>query len=144
MTRARVIAWALCGWLSLLLAGTPAGAQAPVDATAVATARSPDGNLQVSVRVDADGRPEYAIHRGARALLDWSRLGFILADAPKLERNFEIAGQEQSDFDDTWEQPWGERRFVRNHGTQLRVMLRERTGARRNLGVVFQIGRAHV
>ena len=46
---------------------------------------------------------------------------------------------EQKAIDDTWEQPWGERRYVRNHCTELRVTLREKTGARRQLTVVFRV-----
>ena len=45
---------------------------------------------------------------------------------------------EQRSFDDTWEQPWGERRYVRNHGNEMRVTLREKT-ARRELDVVFRV-----
>ncbi len=75
----------------------------------------------------------------ASTVIDWSRLGFILADAPKLERNFELARVEQKVIDETWEQPWGERRYVRNHCTELRVTLREKTGARRELTVVFRV-----
>lgn len=104
-----------------------------------AEVRSPDGKLTVAVRVGGEGRPEYAVSRGAHVLIDWSRLGFILADAPRLERNFELAGQQQKSFDDTWEQPWGERRFVRNHGNELQVTLREKTGERRELRVVFRV-----
>jgi alpha-glucosidase len=66
-------------------------------------------------------------------------LGFILADAPKLERNFELERIEQKAIDDTWEQPWGERRYVRNHCAELRVSLREKSAARRQLTVVFRV-----
>ena len=56
-----------------------------------------------------------------------SRLGFMLTDAPKLERNFEIAvASETRSADETWEQPWGERRFVRNRYNELRVRLTEK------------------
>jgi alpha-glucosidase len=113
---------------------------APVSAAVKSVAvKSPDGRLVVHLRFDGDGRPEYAIERDARRLVDWSRLGFILAEAPKLERNFELADSAQRAFDDTWELPWGERRFVRNHGNELRATLRERTGDRRNLVVVFRV-----
>ena len=104
-----------------------------------ASIRSPGGILAVSLRVNGEGRPEYSIVRNGQTLVNWSRLGFILADAPKLERNFELERVEQKAIDDTWEQPWGERRYVRNHCTELRVTLREKTGAPRNLTVVFRV-----
>src|SRR4029079_14468077 len=83
-------------------------------AFADSSVQSPGGILAVTVRVNGEGRPEYSIARTGKPVVNWSRLGFILADQPKLERNFEIEGVEQNSFDDTWEQPWGERRFVRN------------------------------
>ena len=102
-----------------------------------AEVRSPDGSIQVQLRTDADGRPEYAIWRRGKPLVNWSRLGFILADAPKLERNFKIEDVAKGSFDDTWEQPWGERRFVRDHGSRMQVSLREKSG--RQLIVVFKV-----
>jgi hypothetical protein len=85
-------------------------------------------------------RPAGVLHHARRSyVIDWSRLGFILANAPKFERNFELARMEQRDIDETWEQPWGERRFVRNHCREQRVTLREKTGERRTLVVVFRV-----
>ena len=72
-----------------------AHAQVVYTAASDATVRSPDGKLVVTMRVSGEGRPEYSILRGGRTVIDWSRLGFILADAPKLERNFELARVEQ-------------------------------------------------
>ena len=103
----------------------------------MALTRSPDQSIHVMVRVDGDGRPEYSIRGKNGLIVDWSRLGFILADAPKLERNFALAGVAQRSFDNTWEQPWGERRFVRDHGNEMRVTLREKSG--RELIVVFRV-----
>ena len=109
----------------------------PVAAAADAEVRSPDGAIRVQLRTDGDGRPEYAVWRKGRLVVNWSRLGFILADAPKLERNFQIENVAQRSFDDTWEQPWGERRYVRNHGNEMRVALREKYGHQLNL--VFKV-----
>ena len=101
------------------------------------TLMSPDKTLAVAVRTGGEGRPEYAISRGRQLVIDWSRLGFILANGPKLERNFSIGKVQQRSLDDTWEQPWGERRFVRNHCNEMRVTLLEKSG--RELIVVFRV-----
>jgi alpha-glucosidase len=122
-----------------ILALRTAGAQDVSSRALDASAQSPDGKMVVTLRVNGEGRPEYSILRDGRKVVDWSRLGFILADAPKLERNFGLVRIEQRAIDDTWEQPWGERRFVRNHCTELRVALQEQTGARRGLAVVFRV-----
>ena len=101
---------------------------------------SPDGTLAVTVMLDPDGRPGYAISRRGTIVIAESRLGFILANAPKLERGFRLAGSERRSVDETWEQPWGERRFVRDRYNELRVRLVEKSPPGRRLDVVF---RAH-
>ena len=62
-------------------------------AETVAEIASPNGALAVAVMLDPDGRPGYAISRRGAAVIAESRLGFILADAPKLERGFRLAGK---------------------------------------------------
>jgi alpha-glucosidase len=125
------------GFLLASILVSAAWAQEP--APSPATVRSPSGTLAVDVRVNEEGRPEYSIARGKIAIVDWSRLGFILADAHKLERNFAVTRVERRTFDDTWEQPWGERRYVRNHGNEMRVSLTEKNPPRRRLDVVFRV-----
>jgi alpha-glucosidase len=100
---------------------------------------SPEGTLTVTVDVNGEGRPEYSVSRLGRPVILPSRLGFILTDAPKLERNFEIAASERRSADETWEQPWGERRFVRNRYNELKVRLTEKAPPGRSLDVVFRV-----
>jgi alpha-glucosidase len=125
---------AVTGFALALLAGSAFAQQA---APQPATVQSPNQAITVELRVTGEGRPEYRIERRDRTLVDWSRLGFILADAAKLERNFGIAQVSKHSFDNTWEQPWGERRYVRDHGNELRVSLRQKAG--RELVVVFRV-----
>jgi len=118
-----------------LLTTAPAWAQAPVPVRAA----SPGGVLAVEITLDGDGRPSYAVSRFGKPLIAPSRLGFLLVDAPKLERNFAVEGHGTRSFDETWEQPWGERRFVRNRHNELRARLREKSGDRRAFDVVFRL-----
>lgn len=114
-------------------------AQAPTGSVGQARASSPDGVLTVEVGVTGEGRPEYSVSRLGRPVVAASRLGFILTDGPKLERNFAVAAEAPTQHDDTWEQPWGERRFIRNRYTQLRVHLTEKGGLQRRVDVVFRL-----
>jgi len=104
----------------------------------VATLDSPGGVLAVAVTLDADGRPGYAVTRGGVPVIAESRLGFILSNAPKLERGFRLDGTERRGVDATWEQPWGERRFVRNRHRELRVRLVEKRAGGRRLDLLFR------
>ena len=123
--------------LALMAFCTPAFAQTPPPAAV--TVSSPDGTLAISVTTDGDGRPSYAVTRSGQPVIAPSRLGFILTDAPKLERNLVVTAEAPTDHDDTWEQPWGERRFTRNQYRELRVHLRERTALARSFDVVFRV-----
>ena len=100
---------------------------------------SPDGSIVVELSTDNDGRPAYAVTRKGQPVIASSRLGFLLLDAPKFERNIEIVQPRTRAFDETWEQPWGERRFIRNHYNELTVTLKEKAKPFRSFDVVFRV-----
>ncbi|MFN4134072.1 MAG: glycoside hydrolase family 97 protein [Novosphingobium sp.] len=99
---------------------TPALAETPSRAETV-TASSPDGTLVLTVTTDADGRPTYSLSRKGRLLIGASMLGFITSDGPTMQRGNRIVGHETGAGKQTWEQPWGERRFVKDHHNELLV-----------------------
>ncbi|MGY1410360.1 glycoside hydrolase family 97 protein [Luteimonas sp. A611] len=122
--------------LLLCTVATAATAAAP---SPTAQACSPGKTLCVELTTDNDGRPSYTVMREGRSVIAPSRLGMMFTDVPKFERNLEIAAQRHDSFDQTWEQPWGERREIRNHYSELTVTLRERTGPKRDFDVVFRL-----
>ncbi|RZJ04346.1 MAG: glycoside hydrolase family 97 protein [Brevundimonas sp.] len=126
-----------------LVAAVPGAAAArsvtQSQATAPVTASSPDGVLTVSIAADNDGRASYSVNRRGTPVILPSRLGFILTDANKLERNFAVTADAPTQHDEAWEQPWGERRRMRNRYTELRVHLTEKWGLERRLDVVFRL-----
>ena len=123
------------GLLLLLLAGAR-----PVDAQEVlGTVSSPDNALSVTVQLDEGGRLAYRIERRGKPLIAPSRLGFLLANAPQLDGGFSLEGRAESAHDDTWEQPWGERRFVRDHYRELRLKLLQKVYGDRRLEIVFRV-----
>lgn len=108
-------------------------------AAAVASQTSPGGVLKVEISLGNEGHAFYSVTRRGQPVIDASRLGFLLTDAPKFERNLALAAQSTASHDDTWEQPWGERRYVRNHYNELRVTLQEKIAPARKLDVVFRV-----
>jgi alpha-glucosidase len=107
--------------------------------TVVAAASSPGDVLSVDVQLDGMGKLAYDIKRKGKEIIAPSRLGFNLANAPKLDGGFTLKDKRVSDHDDTWEQPWGERRYVRNHYRELRVDVEQKNRANRRLAIVFRI-----
>src|SRR5581483_6089480 len=104
--------------LLLLFVALPAFAQdvaqAPAVTQTVASASSPSGTLKVDVTLNPEGRVGYQVSRLGKPVIGESRLGFLFTDAPEMLRNFQLAGQSTRSFDETWEEPWGEYRTIRN------------------------------
>lgn len=124
----RIAAWTLAVLLAQGAAAAP-----------VATLSSPGQVLTVTLDLAADGRLSYRLERAGRQLVAASRLGLRLADAAPLDGGFSVARQAASEHDETWEQPWGERRYVRNHYRELRLDLVQKAQDGRSMSVVFRV-----
>jgi alpha-glucosidase len=111
----------------------------PVLAEVVAQAQSPGKAVAVTVSIDNDGRPSYAVRYKGKALLDNSALGFLFTDAPKLDRNFKLVDSATAVSDTTWTQPFGEWTTIRDNHTELRVRLREAKNLAREMDVTFRL-----
>ncbi len=111
----------------------------PALAAPVATARSPDGSVSVELNTDGDGRLRYSVSRKGKAIIAPSALGFLFTDVAKIDRRLSITGQEVSDFDQAWNQPWGEWTSIRNRYRELKVHLQETTALARIFTVTFRI-----
>ena len=81
---------------------------------------SPNGRLEILVSSET-GQPVYSVCLDGTEIIAPSRLGLRFAEGADLDTGFAIASVSQAAFDDTWEQPWGERRLVRDHHEELAV-----------------------
>ncbi len=120
---------------ALLIAPAPATAQEGV----VARAASPDGRITVTVRLDNEGRPAYAVQRDGKPVIADSRLGFMFTDAPKIERGLTLADTKTASSDTSWTQPWGEWSSIRDRHNELRLTFREKSDLQREMGVTFRL-----
>lgn len=110
----------------LATAGIVIAAPAYAQETAPAvTAASPDGSIVLTVTTDGDRRPTWSVTRKGKLLIAPSKLGFILTDGLNMTRGFAITGNDTAKGDDTWEQPWGERRFVKDKYNQITVRFKQ-------------------
>ena len=105
----------------------------------IAEGWSPDSTLNVKIYVNVEGKLSYGIERKGQTVIAPSRLGFILADSPKLDGQFALESLRTTAHDDTWEQPWGERRYVRNRYNELRVNVVQKAYDNRRMTVVFRL-----
>jgi alpha-glucosidase len=89
---------------------------------------SPERGIEVEIGIDSTGQPGYAVTSHGREVIAWSRLGveFINGDAPGAR--YRVGDVERASVDATWEQPWGERRIVRDRHNELLVSFVSDTG----------------
>jgi alpha-glucosidase len=124
---------------SISLLATTAALAAPAAAQEWQTVRSPDGRITVDVAVDPAHGGE-AVYRAAydgRSILDRSRLGFRFKDAAPLDTGFRLLDSKPLTKDFAWQQPWGERRQMREAYRGVAMTLVSADG--RRLGVEFRV-----
>ena len=103
---------------------------------------SPDEKIKVAFNIDNDGAMSYNVKvcKGLKdgeeiegkgdmgsewrtIFIDDSQLGFEAKDGLNLKDAFEIVDVKFSSNDETWEQPWGENKIIRNHYNEMSVDL---------------------
>lgn len=98
---------------------------------------SPDGTIAVTVSDDG-GHATYAVRFEGEQVIAPSKLGMLFAEHHGFERGLNIAGSARAAKDTTWEQPWGERRFVRDQHNELAVTFTASQGPARQMTVRFR------
>ncbi|MBH5322006.1 glycoside hydrolase family 97 protein [Aurantiacibacter sediminis] len=104
--------------LSLIALLLPAAALA-------GTVTSPDGRIVATLDANGEGVPTYSVSFDGEAIIDPSTIGFTFTDADPMRRGFTVVSETTNSHDDIWEQPWGERRFIRDHHNELAVTFRQ-------------------
>lgn len=105
----------------ILTAAALLSASASLGATEVLT--SPDGRLQLSFDLTADGTPTYKMDSNNKPVIATSRLGLELRNQKSLLDGFKMERVSRSSFDETWQPVWGEQSSIRNHYNEMAVCL---------------------
>lgn len=100
----------LCSLLLALVGqAQAAGADSPTELF------SPDGRIAFVLKSDDFGAPSYSVSFDGRQVIRNARLGLRFRVQAGFDSGLELAGKKRSSRNETWEQPWGERRLVRDH-----------------------------
>ncbi|WP_323844706.1 glycoside hydrolase family 97 protein [Microbulbifer magnicolonia] len=81
---------------------------------------SPNGDIALTVS-DEQGIPRYRVQFRGSTLVEPSRLGMVFREGAPFSGKLAISGSDRATADSSWEQPWGERRVVRDRHNELRV-----------------------
>ncbi|MCV9927722.1 glycoside hydrolase family 97 protein [Flavobacterium sp. LS1R49] len=98
---------------------------------------SPNGQNKIKFEL-VKNAPKYAVSHGKTEVITPSDMGFLLKNKEDFSKNFEIIKTENTSFDETWEQVWGEKKKIRNHYNQLVVKLQQKDKQKRKLEIQFR------
>ncbi len=102
------------------------------------TVLSPNGKVQVEFH-NKDKQAQYSIEYNGRAILTPSLLGFKFKNSPALLDDLELYKVDFDTKDETWQPVWGAYANVRNHYNEMKLFLKESSGLRRKLNLVFRV-----
>jgi len=107
----------------------------------LAAVSSPDGRIRFTLNEGRFGSKTYSVTLGSETVVRNARLGMRFAGQHGFDRGLELVGMSSRSHDSTWEQPWGERRMVRDRHEEMLLSLQNPQGARIDLRVrVFDDG----
>ncbi len=98
---------------------------------------SPGGVNKIQFEIQK-GAPVYSVTHNGSQVVNPSKLGFIFTEGDMFNSGFKVAGSKTTTFDETWEQVWGEKQFIRNNYNELSVTLQEKSGKKRTLEIQFR------
>lgn len=114
---------------------------AGINARPLATAEevaSPDGKTRLLFSLNEKGEPVYEVFYKDKRVLNPSKLGIELVDAPNLMDGFTLSDAQRNSFDETWQPVWGEEKEIRNQYNELAVTLNQ-PAQKRNMVIRFRL-----
>ena len=94
---------------------------------------SPDGHIRLALTLDDNGRIAYQVNIGDTLFIKPSMLGFTAKDGVNLAEGFKVVNTGFNTHDETWTQPWGENKNIRNHYNEMAVHLSDTTNTKLTL-----------
>ncbi|MGI9236160.1 MAG: glycoside hydrolase family 97 protein [Woeseiaceae bacterium] len=102
-------------------------------------ANSPDGRIVVEIDLTAQGELRYSVRYGDEVVIAASRLGLRFQQHANIEDSLRSGAIARRSSDSTWEQPWGERRYIRDHYNELLVTFEATQGPARHVRLRIRI-----
>ncbi|MEM9573069.1 MAG: glycoside hydrolase family 97 protein [Pseudomonadota bacterium] len=93
-------------------------AEAAENKSELASISAPSGHLTFSL-ADANGELTWQADWRGETIIEPSALGLSFATGRDLNRDLTIQSVSFASADQTWEQPWGERQYVRDHHNEM-------------------------
>lgn len=99
---------------------------------------SPDETIAVKISV-ADGMPHYSVTKSSHQVLESSTLGFVLKKTQDFDKNWQVISSEKNTINESWTQPWGEKKEIQNHCNELQVHLQQTSDNPHKMSIIFRV-----
>ena len=94
---------------------------------------SPNGHIRLAFALDGNNHMTYQVSVGDTVFITPSLLGFTAKDGVNLAEGFKVINTDFTTHDETWTQPWGENKNIRNHYNEMAVHLSDTTNTKLTL-----------
>lgn len=101
--------------------------------------KSPGKNNELVFDLTKTGQPQYRFSSNGKPVIEPSLMGFEFQELKKMTDGFKVINTEQHTVNETWEQPWGEFRKVKDNHNELIVHLKEEKGDQRLVDIIFRV-----
>ena len=98
---------------------------------------SPNNINTVSILID-EGKLLYKVNHENKLIILPSRLGFIFKDGLSFSDGFKIKDVQFSQVDETWQQPWGSVKKIRNHYEEAIISLSSFSDPENNMDLMIR------
>jgi alpha-glucosidase len=99
---------------------------------------SPDYKSQLIFSLK-NGVPYYTLIKNSKPVLNASRLGYKLNNSISLDSNYIMISKDFKNFNEKWEQPWGEVKTIQNNYCELKVSLQQKSAEKRKMNIIFRL-----
>ena len=103
------------------------------------TAFSPSSKVKLNFALTGEKQPSFSVYFNDKPIIKPSTLGFDFKDMESLGKGMRVDSIKTREFNERWEMPWGEQRYVTNHYNELKVFLSENKYLKRRFAIVFRV-----
>lgn len=100
--------------------------------------KSPSESISIEITF-INNNPVYSVYYLQTKIIENSGFGFLFKGQALLKHDLQITDIKRRSFDETWENLWGERKFIRNNFNELRLELTEKNSLKRKLYWTFRV-----
>jgi hypothetical protein len=93
--------------------------------------KSPNGNLNLKFKLNSTGIPTYSLSYKQKAVIEESKMGFIIKPNISFNENFKITGTEFLSENNIWQPVLGEQKTIKNHYNEMKVDLTQNNSQRK-------------